>query len=334
MAAHPGAAATMMMPAIGLGTWQISRQDILPALKAALTVGYRHIDCAADYENEDAIGDALQNLLLPSPSTVSSTAAIQPSPTINQISQLNITRSDLFITSKLWNTFHLPSAVASACNRTLNDLKLDYLDLYLMHFPLAFKDRGDGNYYKDESGRPMMEDVTISETWNAMEELVYSNKVRAIGVSNFSISKLKELLSNCRIKPAVNQVEMHPYLPQHDLLEFCKQHDIVVTAYSPLGSSPQENTPILLKDPVILGIARRNQITPAQVLLRWGVQRGTVVIPKSSNVERIRENFLAAAGGLKLADEDFKTISELTKNGTTKRYCDPMEWWGLDIFDP
>ncbi|KAJ3414615.1 NAD(P)H-dependent D-xylose reductase (XR) [Chytridiales sp. JEL 0842] len=289
-------------PSFGLGTWRAAPNEVGAAVRAALDkYNYLHIDCAAIYENEKEIGQVFTDLF--------------------KRSSNPIDRSKIFITSKLWNTNQHPADVPVACAQTLSDLELDYLDLYLIHWPLpAVKNGG-----KDASGKlALRTDFTLEDTWRAMEKLVDEGKVKSIGVSNFTIKKLKEVLSFARIKPAVNQVELHPYLPQHDLLSFCKANDIMVTAYSPLGSG-QEPSP--LKDKLIVELAKKYNKTPAQVLISWGLQRGTQVIPKSSKEERVKEN----AEHFVLEAEDFEKLNNLYKT-TSKRFVDPKDFWGHDIF--
>ncbi|KAJ3115582.1 hypothetical protein HDU96_000406 [Phlyctochytrium bullatum] len=267
------------------GTGKAGPNEVGEAVKKAIALGYRHFDLAFAYENEKEIGAAFKEAFA---SGV-------------------VDRSSLFITSKLWNTFHHPDDVPKGFEKTLSDLGLDYLDLYIIHWPLSFKNRGDGNSAKDENGKFILENIPTIDTWRAMEKLVDSGKVRTIGVSNFSATKLKELLAEARIKPAVNQVELHPYLPQHDLLEFSAKHNIHLTAYSPLGSGQAE--PNLLKDEVVTEIAKKNGKTPAQVLISWAAQRGTSVIPKSSNPTRLAENLAVFA----LNEEDFAALNNRHK---------------------
>ncbi|KAI8812614.1 aldo/keto reductase family protein [Cladochytrium replicatum] len=288
-------------PAFGLGTFQSKPHEVGEAVRAAIRAGYKHIDCAAIYENEAEIGEVLKQ-------------------------EIAAKREQYFITSKVWNTMHSRENVKKACLKTLKDLQLSYLDLYLIHWPLAFKIKGDGtqnSYIDPVTKTQVLEEIPIEETWQAMEELVDAGLVRSIGISNFSIKKTKKLLETARIKPAVNQVEMHPYLPQAELLEFCKANGILVTAYSPIGSGGK---PSLLEDPVINEIAAKHGKSAAQVLLSWGIQRRTQVIPKSSKPERIAENFQDFI----LPDEDFERINQIHKT-TSVRLFD--FWKHFNVFD-
>ncbi|KAJ1565050.1 hypothetical protein HK405_013284, partial [Cladochytrium tenue] len=278
---------------------------IKAAVLEALRSGYRHIDCAAIYGNEKEIGDALGEAFR----------------------EGIVKREDIFVTSKLWNSQHRPADVPVALRQTLADLRLDYLDLYLMHWPLAFR---SGVRDRDErTGRvALAPGVEVEDTWRAMEDLAVgpSPLTRAVGVSNFGVPLLERLAKSARVPIAVNQVEMHPYLPQYDLLAYCNGHNIVVTAYSPLGSAG-DGSAALLADPVVTGIAARAGRTPAQVLVAWAVQRGTVVIPKSAKPERIRQNFDLSP----LDDADFEALNSLHKT-TARRFVNPVGIWGINAF--
>eukprot|EP00058_Branchiostoma_floridae_P008366 XP_002593854.1 hypothetical protein BRAFLDRAFT_75685 [Branchiostoma floridae] len=282
------------MPLLGLGTWASRQNECYLSVKTALQVGYRHIDTAEFYRNEKEIGQALQEQF---------TAGLR--------------REEVFVTSKLWNTRHHPDDVLPACQRSLTDLGLDYLDLYLMHFPVAYA-RGDNLLPYDDKGQASTMDIHFMDTWKAMEKLVDAGLVKAIGVSNFNISQMEEVLTNGRIKPAVNQVESHPYLGCHRLLEYCTAKDVVLTAYCPIarpGSKEAEQYGVasLLQDPVIVEISKNHGKTPAQVCLKWQVQRNVVVIPKSVSLARIQEN--SQLFDFELSEAEMSSINRLDKNG-------------------
>lgn len=293
------------MPILGLGTWKSAPNEAGEAVAYALTEGeYRHIDCAAAYGNEREIGASLTKVF----------------------GDGKVRREDVFITSKLENTAHARSAVRPACEATLRDLGLEYLDLYLVHWGMAMS---GGHWKIDTNGVLALEPVPYRETWEAMEELVDAGLVKAIGVANLSVAQLIDLLSYARIKPAMNQIELHPYFQQSRRVEFCQYRDIAVTAYSPLGRPGAPEMPgTLVEDDVIIQIARSHKKTPAQVLLRWGTQRSTVVIPKSVHPGRIRENI--DIFDFELSKEDMDAIAALER-GT--RLVDPYQWGKIPYFD-
>lgn len=287
------------IPLLGLGTWNSPAGQAGEAVAHALKTGYTHIDCAAIYKNETEIGEAFERVF----------------------SGDNIKRENIFITSKLWNTEHAPSDVIKACKKSLSDLRLDYLDLYLMHWGVATTRFGG------------LEKISVRETWEAMEELVRQGLVRAIGVANFTGPMIIDLLTYAKIAPAVNQIELHPYLQQTELVKFCQKNDIVMTAYSPLGTpavaqKKNPGTPILLEEEVITKIAAEHNKTPAQILIRWAMQRDTVVIPKSVTPARIEENFNVF--DFELSDANMETIAQLNKN---KRFVNPSDWWKISYFN-
>ena len=301
------------LPTVGFGTWQIDEAVAADVVVVAARCGYRHFDCACDYGNEVAVGAGLRKA----------------------IDEGICARKDLRIASKLWNTYHRREHVRRAVERSLRDLRLDYLDLYLIHFPIAtkfvpFEDRYPPEwFYQPDAPSPRMEldRVPIGETWQAMEELVEAGLVRDIGVCNFGTSLLRDMLTYAQIRPAVLQVELHPYLTQEKLLRFCRDKEIAVTAFSPLGAlsyfslEMAERSESVIETEVVRDIARRHSRTPAQVLLRWGVQRGTAVIPKTSRPERMKENL--AIFDFKLTDDELKVISGLNRN---HRFNDPGEF--------
>ena len=254
------------MPVLGFGTLIPGAPETISATRDALAAGFRHFDCAERYRNEREVGEALHAGL---------TAE-------------RIAREDIFVTTKLWNTNHRPERVQPAFDASLERLGLSYLDLYLSHTPFAFQP-GDEQDPRDQNGKIIYDTgVTLLETWGAMESLVDSGRCRAIGLSDITLEKLLPLYESARIKPAVVQVESHPYLPETELLEFCKAKDIVFLAFAPLGHGMK---PGPLEDPVVTAIAARVGKTPAQVLLAWAVQRGTALLTTPRSAARAKENF-------------------------------------------
>lgn len=282
------------VPAIGLGTWKSAPGEVGKAVKEAIRLGYRHIDCAAIYGNEKEIGEALKQVF----------------------DEGLVRREDLWITSKLWNNAHQKDRVIGALEQTLSDLQLSYLDLYLIHWPVAFKP-DVMNATKPEDFLSLQE-VPINETWKMMEMAQEKGLTKSIGVSNFSIKKLKSLLDSCQLKPVMNQVEMHPYLPQNELLSFCFENEIALTAYSPLGSGDRpaamkkDDEPGLMDIPTVKEIAATHHCTPAQVLISWHVHRDCCVIPKSTNPERLEQNL--KSNSINLNKSDMETLAAIEKS--------------------
>ncbi|KAJ0968656.1 hypothetical protein J5N97_025573 [Dioscorea zingiberensis] len=298
------------MPIIGLGVWRMEGKSIRDLLHSSIKIGYRHFDCAADYKNEAEVGEALSG-------------AFQSG---------LVKREDLFITTKLWNSDH--GHVLEACKDSLKKLQLEYLDLYLVHFPVATRHTGVGTTDSALGEDGVLDiDTTISleTTWHAMEDLVSKGLVRSIGISNYDIFLTRDCLAYSKIKPAVNQIETHPYFQRESLVKFCQKHGICVTAHTPLGGSTANTewfgTVSCLDDPVLKALAEKYNKTVAQLVLRWGIQRNTVVIPKTSRVERLEENFQVF--DFTISDEDMDKIQALDRNYRTNQ---PAKFWGIDLY--
>jgi alcohol dehydrogenase (NADP+) len=270
------------IPALGFGTLIPDAAVTITATTAALEAGFRHFDCAERYLNEREVGRALEAGLAAG----------------------GIAREDLFVTTKLWNTNHRPERVEPAFHASLDRLRLNYLDLYLIHTPFAFQP-GEEQDPRDQNGDIVYDrDVTLLDTWRALESLVDGGRCRAIGLSDINLAGLLPIYESARIKPAVVQVESHPYLPETELLEFCREKGIVLLAFAPLGHGMR---PGPLEDPVVLAIAARVGKTPAQVLLAWAVQRGTALLTTPRSADRARENFNISA----LPDDAFDEINRI-----------------------
>jgi alcohol dehydrogenase (NADP+) len=270
------------IPALGFGTLIPDAVVTISATRDALEAGFRHFDCAERYRNEREVGEALQAGL----------------------AARGIAREDIFVTTKLWNSNHRPERVGPAFEASLDRLRLNYLDLYLIHTPYAFQP-GDEQDPRDQNGNVLYDHgVTLLDTWRAMESLVDHGKCRAIGLSDIGLNELLPIYESARIKPAVVQVESHPYLPETELLEFCKEKGIVFLAFAPLGHGMK---PGLLEDPVISAIAARVGKTPAQVLLAWAVQRGTALLTTPKTADRARENLNISA----LPEDAFDEINRI-----------------------
>lgn len=301
------------IPTVGIGFWKIDRPITAEVVVEAIKAGYRHLDCACDYGNEQQVGEGIQQA----------------------ISAGLCTRDDLWVTSKLWNTYHRAEHVRQAVERSLADLQLEYLDLYLIHFPIAskfvpFEERYPPEWLFDpNAAEPKIEvdNVPISETWGAMEELVAAGVIRDIGVCNFGTSLLRDLLSYATIRPSVLQIESHPLLTQDKLVRFCDEQGIAVTAFSPLGAlsyfslGMADESESVIESDVVKAIAAGHGRTPAQVVLRWGVQRGTAIVPKTSRPERMVENL--SLFDFVLSDNEMSAISGLDRQ---RRFNDPGDF--------
>jgi len=272
------------MPILGLGTWQGKKHEVGDAVETALKAGYKHIDAAAIYGNEAEVGEGIK--------------------------KSGVDRDSIWITSKLWNNSHKPEEVSKALDKTISDLGVGYLDLYLMHWPSAFASGGD--MIPKENGVAVRDnETTLAQTWAEMEKALEAGKVKNIGLSNFTKSEVEEVLRTAKHKPDAMQIELHPYLQQTEFVEWLQSKGIEVTAYSPLGAqNPIYGSKNLAKeDPVIVEIAEKYGKTPVQIILSWGATRNTIVIPKSTNAERIQQNLDI----IELSGDDMAKIAALDK---------------------
>jgi diketogulonate reductase-like aldo/keto reductase len=276
----------------------------MEAVKVAISTGYRLIDCAYAYGNEAEVGQAIKA----------------------KIDDGTVKREDLFVISKLWNTRHRPEDVRYSLQESLDLLGLQYLDLYLIHWPHAMKSNRTDNFPRDAAGKLIYDDVDYLDTYKAMEPLVREGLTRDIGVSNFNSRQVQRVLENCSVKPAVNQIEIHPYLPNEKLVKFCQEKEVRVMAYAPLASPDRpwapSGEPILVEDPRLKAIAAKYNKSPAQVIFRWLLQRDIIIIPKSGTPSRIVENFNVF--DFKLSAEDISAMAVFDK-GPAGRIVVPME---------
>jgi diketogulonate reductase-like aldo/keto reductase len=290
------------MPTLLFGTWKIPKELAAESVKQAVKVGYRGIDCAAIYGNEKEVGKGLKELF-----------------------DSGIKRTDLFITSKLWNTCHSKEHVKGALDQTLRDLQLDYLDLYMIHWPVSFQFTGydlKPEIPRDKNGEISFGNASLQETWKAMEDLLSTGKVRSIGVSNYPIICMLDLFTYAKIKPVINQIEIHPYNTRYELVEFLKSRNINPMAYSSLGSGKEGP----LSDPFINELSKKYHKTPAQILIRWSMQRGHSVIAKSNHPDRIVENFQVL--DFEISQEDIAKINKLDRKQVV---CDTREYWSFPM---
>lgn len=300
------------IPVFGLGTWKSKPGDVKQAVETAIDVGYRHIDCALVYGNEGEVGQAISS----------------------KLQQSVVKREELFVVSKLWNTFHRPDLVAQSLKESLKNLSLTYLDLYLIHWPMAYVEDRE-LFPKDANDKFIYSEVDFLDTWKALEECVRQGLTKAIGVSNFNSQQIQRILDIATIKPAMVQVECHPYLNQAKLIDFCRSKDILVTAYSPLGSADRPwakpTDPKLVEDERIIKVAEKYKKSPAQIILRWNVQRGLIVIPKTVSKSRLVENMSIFDFQLEKADMDTVNGIHCNGRGCSLEWVKDHKYWPFNI---
>ncbi|KAG0646994.1 D-galacturonic acid reductase [Hyphodiscus hymeniophilus] len=293
------------IPSLGLGTWKSGPGEVKKAVSYALSIGYKHIDGAYCYANEDEVGEGLKEAF-----------------------GNGVKREDIFVTTKLWCTYH--SRVEENLDKSLKSLGLDYVDLYLMHWPVPMNPNGNHERFPTlpDGSRDLVKDWSHTQTWKEMEKVLATGKVKAIGVCNYSVKYLEELLPHATVVPAVNQIENHPSLPQQEIVDFCKSKGIHITAYSPLGST---GAPMFSAGPIV-EVAKKRDVSPACVLLSYHIARGSSVLAKSVTESRIKANMEL----IKLDDSDMKTINgyseDLKKSGKLVRYVYPA--FGVDFGFP
>ena len=282
------------IPMLGLGTWKSAKGEIYQTVRKAIEIGYRHFDCALIYGNEHEIGQAISDA----------------------INNREVTRNELWITSKLWNNRHKIVDIQPTIEITLDSLRLDYLDLYLIHWPVALIN--SVNYPKDGSEMIDLKHIPLAETWQGMIALKENNLTKHIGVSNFSIKKINELINETGVCPEALQLELHPFLQQNKIVEFANANNIILTGFCPLGSSDRPlnrisaGEPKLFENKTIIDIAQEKGNTPAQIMLAWAINRGTSVIPKSVNPQRLKENLEAAT--IELSPLEMEKINQLDQH--------------------
>ncbi|KAL4881966.1 NADP-dependent oxidoreductase domain-containing protein [Aspergillus karnatakaensis] len=301
------------IPGVGFGTFasEGSKGETYRAVTKALEVGYRHLDCAWYYLNEDEVGDALQDFLK---------------------ANTSVKREDIFICTKVWNHLHRYEDVLWSVEDSLKKLKTDYIDLYLVHWPIAAEKDGQEKPKIGPDGKyVILKDLTENPqpTWEAMEKIYNDKKARSIGVSNWTIPDLEKLLKFAKVAPHVNQIEIHPFLPNEELIQYCFKHNILPEAYSPLGSQNQVPTTgeRVSENKTLNDIANKGGNSLAQVLIAWGLRRGYVVLPKSSNPARIESNFKS----IELSDEDYAAVNKVAE-GRHFRFVNMKDTFGYDVW--
>ncbi|KAA3468097.1 NADP-dependent D-sorbitol-6-phosphate dehydrogenase [Gossypium australe] len=339
------------MPVVGLGVWRMDGKDVRDLIINSIKLGYRHFDCAViwvrvpyffsftDWDNRETGGYVkMQSSFQYRHSLIVLLVAYMLYSCFYDMAdykneaEVGEALSEAFKTGLLWNSDH--GHVLEACKDSLKKLQLDYLDLYLVHFPVAVKHTGVG-----QTGSPLDKDgvldidttISLETTWHAMEDLVSKGLVRSIGISNYDIFLTRDCLAYSKVKPAVNQIETHPYFQRDCLVKFCQKHGICVTAHTPLGGAAANaewfGTVSCLDDPVLKALAEKYKKTVAQIVLRWGIQRNTVVIPKTSKFERLKENF--EVFDFELAKEDMDKIKAIDRKYRTNQ---PAKFWGIDLY--